>query len=66
LWFGEIVLGEGHWVIEKRYYSVRRSGSATLKKCYCGFVCEGVEELKAHILKVHGARDGDWRTWEER
>lgn len=38
----------------------------TLKKCYCGFVCEGEGELKAHILKVHGARDGDWRTWEAR
>ena len=42
------------------------NGSAVLKKCYCGFVCEGVDELKAHILKVHGARDGDWRTWEAR
>jgi hypothetical protein len=35
-----------------------------MKKCYCGFVCERPEELKKHILEVHGARDGDWRTWE--
>jgi len=32
-------------------------------KCYCGFVCQTENELKEHILKTHGARDGDWKGW---
>ncbi len=32
-------------------------------KCYCGFVCETENELKSHVLKVHGARDNDWKGW---
>jgi hypothetical protein len=32
-------------------------------KCYCGFACEAESELKAHIITVHGARDGDWKAW---
>jgi hypothetical protein len=35
-------------------------------KCYCGFVCETESELKDHIIKTHGARDGDWRGWVSR
>jgi hypothetical protein len=37
-----------------------------MAKCYCGFVCETENELAAHIIKVHGARDGDWRGWVEK
>jgi len=37
--------------------------SAIALKCYCGFACETEEELKSHITKVHGARDGDWKIW---
>jgi hypothetical protein len=37
-----------------------------LAKCYCGFVCETEGELKSHIVKVHGARDGDWKGWVSR
>jgi hypothetical protein len=37
-------------------------GHYTLK-CYCGFVCQTENELKEHVLKVHGARDGDWKGW---
>jgi len=32
-------------------------------KCYCGFVCQTESELKEHVLKTHGARDGDWKGW---
>jgi len=32
-------------------------------KCYCGFVAETETELKVHIIKTHGARDGDWKGW---
>jgi len=34
-----------------------------MPKCYCGFTCETEGELKAHVMKVHGARDGDWKGW---
>jgi len=37
--------------------------SQTEMKCYCGFVCDTENELKSHIVKVHGARDGDWKGW---
>ena len=49
--------------IRKRYYILEESSSAVEMRCYCEFACEEVDELKAHIIKVHGARDGDWRTW---
>jgi hypothetical protein len=52
-----LVFSEGHRRLEKQYYSVERNGSVTLKKCYCGFVCEEMEEPKAHLLKVHGKND---------
>jgi len=32
-------------------------------KCYCGFECATEGELKEHIIKTHGARDGDWKGW---
>jgi hypothetical protein len=32
-------------------------------KCYCGFECETEKELKEHIIRTHGARDGDWKGW---
>lgn len=32
-------------------------------KCYCGFTCATEKELKEHIIKTHGARDGDWKGW---
>jgi len=35
-------------------------------KCYCGFVCETESELKSHVIKTHGARDGDWKSWVSR
>ncbi len=35
-------------------------------KCYCGFVCQTESELKEHIIKTHGARDGDWKGWVSR
>ena len=37
----------------------------SMKRCYCGFECEKERELREHVLKTHGARDGDWKTWEE-
>jgi hypothetical protein len=32
-------------------------------KCYCGFTSETEHELMEHIIKTHGARDGDWKGW---
>ena len=32
-------------------------------ECYCGFTSETEHELMEHIIKTHGARDGDWRGW---
>lgn len=34
--------------------------------CYCGFSCEKERELREHIEKTHGARDGDWKGWVSR
>ena len=35
-------------------------------KCYCGFAAETERDLKDHIVKTHGARDGDWKGWVSR
>ncbi len=35
-------------------------------KCYCGFECETENELREHIIKTHGARNGDWKGWVSR
>jgi hypothetical protein len=35
-----------------------------MAKCYCGFVCATEDELKTHVIMVHGARDGDWKGWQ--
>ncbi len=48
--------------IGKEYYSPTEH-LQMLMRCYCGRVCETESELKSHIIKVHGARNGDWRTW---
>ncbi len=48
--------------VEKMYYSTK-SGGLRMAKCYCGFVCETENELQSHVIKVHGARDGDWKGW---
>jgi hypothetical protein len=40
-----------------------RVRGATLVKCYCGFTCQTESELRDHIIKTHGARDGDWKGW---
>ncbi len=37
-----------------------------MAKCYCGFECETESELKSHIIREHGARDGDWKGWVSR
>jgi hypothetical protein len=34
-----------------------------MAKCYCGFICATEDELKTHVIMVHGARDGDWKGW---
>jgi len=45
--------------------SLRGRGKLALK-CYCGFVCQTENELKEHVLRTHGARDGDWKGWVSR
>ena len=32
-------------------------------ECYCGYSCATEAELKDHVIKTHGARDGDWKGW---
>lgn len=39
------------------------AGTPTGMKCYCGFVCDSESELRLHVIKAHGARDGDWKGW---
>ncbi len=35
-----------------------------MAKCYCGSIFETEGELKSHVINVHGARDGDWKSWK--
>jgi hypothetical protein len=48
---------------EKGITTHTESNLSKVMKCYCGFVSETENELKSHVLKVHGARDGDWKGW---
>jgi len=51
------------WTLAKRGITTWPRVGLLMAKCYCGFVCETENELKSHIMKVHGARDGDWKGW---
>ena len=48
---------------EKGITAHTKRNISKVMKCYCGFVCGTENELKSHVLKVHGARDGDWKGW---
>jgi len=47
----------------KRGITARGEYRPSVPECYCGFTCETEIELKSHVIKVHGARDGDWKGW---
>lgn len=49
--------------LEKGITSAVQDNSLAPLKCYCGFECDTENELKSHVLKAHGARDGDWKGW---
>ena len=53
----------GYGELESGITDQSESNLAAAMRCYCDFVCEGADELKVHIIRVHGARNGDWRTW---